>query len=282
MHVLAALCRSAARGRRGSCLSRVSLTSGPFPSSVSMSEKALAQGSTEPPVQPGKLRLYSMRFCPFAERARLILVAKNVPHDIVNIHLKNKPDWFLKKFPLGKVPTLVLGDGRALYESLIICDYLEEVHPSPALYNKCPYQRAWNRIQIEMVGRILPSLVKVMTDPAGVDEHVKGIRDGLQWFEDELVRIKTPFFRGESVGMVDYMVWPFMNRFKAIPHMTSLNSESSSVNELLAPFPKLKDWISRMEVDPVCQVCDVPVDLMAKYLSSYATGQPDFDAGLGA
>ncbi len=35
--------------------------------------------------------------------------------------------------PLGKVPTLVLADGRALYDSGVICDYLDGQHDGPRL-----------------------------------------------------------------------------------------------------------------------------------------------------
>lgn len=58
-------------------------------------------GSEQPPKDEGKLRLYSMEFCPYAHRARLILRAKGVPHDIVNINLLNKPEWYFKVHPEG-------------------------------------------------------------------------------------------------------------------------------------------------------------------------------------
>lgn len=44
-----------------------------------MSLKHLGPGSQLPPLRPGKLRLYSMVFCPFAQRSRLVLAAKNIP-----------------------------------------------------------------------------------------------------------------------------------------------------------------------------------------------------------
>jgi glutathionyl-hydroquinone reductase len=37
-------------------------------------------GDAYPPLAPGKLRLYNMRFCPFAERALLTLALKDIPY----------------------------------------------------------------------------------------------------------------------------------------------------------------------------------------------------------
>ena len=45
-----------------------------------MSLKHLKVGSEMPPLTKGTLRLYSMVFCPYAQRARLVLAAKNIPY----------------------------------------------------------------------------------------------------------------------------------------------------------------------------------------------------------
>ena len=44
-----------------------------------MSIKHLGPGSKNPPlIKGGKLRLYSMAYCPYSHRVRLVLAAKNV------------------------------------------------------------------------------------------------------------------------------------------------------------------------------------------------------------
>lgn len=37
-----------------------------------------ATGEAFPPKTPGKLRIYSMQYCPYAQRTRLMLALKNV------------------------------------------------------------------------------------------------------------------------------------------------------------------------------------------------------------
>jgi hypothetical protein len=45
-----------------------------------MSLKHHAAGSPFPDLEKETLRIYSMKFCPYAERPRLLLAAKKVPY----------------------------------------------------------------------------------------------------------------------------------------------------------------------------------------------------------
>ena len=72
--------------------------------------KHLDANSECPTINKDKVTLFNMRYCPFAQRAALVLLAKDIPFDMVNIDLKSKPQWFLDRNPLGKVPTVQIGD----------------------------------------------------------------------------------------------------------------------------------------------------------------------------
>jgi glutaredoxin len=89
-----------------------------------MSEYAYTTGSQFPPLAEGLVRLYSMRFCPYSQRVRLVLAAKNVKHETVNINTKRKPEWYLEINPMGTVPCLQYKDDQLITDSLIICEYL--------------------------------------------------------------------------------------------------------------------------------------------------------------
>lgn len=60
-----------------------------------------------------KLTLISFPLCPFVQRAIIALNEKGAEFDVVYIDLANKPDWFQKVSPFGKVPVLkVERDGK--------------------------------------------------------------------------------------------------------------------------------------------------------------------------
>ncbi len=51
----------------------------------------------------------------------------------VVVMTKVNPD-IMPDNPLGKIPTLVLDDGRPIYDSLIICEYLDALSDKPSLF----------------------------------------------------------------------------------------------------------------------------------------------------
>ena len=74
-----------------------------------------------------KLTLISHHLCPYVQRAAIALNEKGVEFERKNIDLNNKPDWFLKLSPLGKVPILVVDDETVLFESSVIAQYVNEI-----------------------------------------------------------------------------------------------------------------------------------------------------------
>jgi len=81
-----------------------------FVRSLAMDTNSHFGKGTDQPIPPndGQLRLYSMRFCPFAHRAHLVLNVKNIPYHVFYINLSEKPEWYSKVNPNGKVPALHL------------------------------------------------------------------------------------------------------------------------------------------------------------------------------
>ncbi|XP_063910140.1 pyrimidodiazepine synthase-like isoform X3 [Zophobas morio] len=169
---------------------------------INMSKLHLAAGSQQPPKVDGKLRLYSMEYCPYAQRPRLVLNAKNIPHDIVNINLLDKPDWYFKIHPEGIVPALDTGS-EIVIESLVISDFLEEKYPKPALYPANPEAKKRDQELIEKIDPLLSVFFLCLwkKDLKTPEEWVEEFVPHLEVFESELGSRGTPFFGGSKPGM---------------------------------------------------------------------------------
>jgi glutathione S-transferase len=53
--------------------------------------------------------------------------------------------------PLGKIPCLVLEDGAALYDSRVICEYLDQLHEAPRLFPEQAADR-WDALRLQALG----------------------------------------------------------------------------------------------------------------------------------
>ena len=100
------------------------------------------------------MKLYQTYSSPFPTRVRLAIYAKGLEVEIIeppgfHSSAESKGDYLLVN-PIGRVPCLVLDDGRAIPESEVICEYLEDTFPEPSLRPA----DAWGRAQARLLARI--------------------------------------------------------------------------------------------------------------------------------
>src|SRR3954467_12988739 len=111
-----------------------------------------------------------------SRRVRLCLAEKGVEFQsrlVDMMAMENHSPEDLKINPLGVIPTLILDDGRSLYESGTICEYLDDAYPDPPLRPADAYGRAvmrnWIRYADERIGNLIifnwvHSLAKVASE----------------------------------------------------------------------------------------------------------------------
>lgn len=156
-----------------------------------------------------------MKFCPYAQRAHLVLDAKNIPYHVAFINLTDKPEWLEKVSALTKVPALEIpGHGESLIESLIIADYLDEKYPQNPLHPKDPLQKARDRILVERFNSFITPFYRIVfnSQQGGAPGAITELTNALDIYEKELRERKTKFFGGSKPGMLDYMIWPWCER----------------------------------------------------------------------
>ncbi|XP_066476471.1 glutathione S-transferase omega-1 [Tiliqua scincoides] len=224
--------------------------------------RSLGKGSSAPgPVPEGVIRLYSMRYCPFAQRTRLVLEAKGIKHETVNINLKNKPDWFFEKSPFGLVPVLETSKGQLISESPITCEYLDEAYPEKKLYPSDPFEKASQKMLLEQFSKLAPLCYKYFLAIRN-GENASAVKDEfcekLLKLEEILINQKTKFLGGNSVSMIDYLIWPWFERF-----------EPFGVHDCLEQTPALKHWVEAMKLDPAVKATITDAQTYKGYLELY-------------
>ena len=109
------------------------------------------------------MRLFHGWLSSASRRVRLCLAEKGVDYESVPVDLaaqEHHSPAFLAMNPNGVVPALVLDDGRFLYESATICEYIDDVLPNPPLRPADPYARATMRNFVRWTDdKLLPNLL---------------------------------------------------------------------------------------------------------------------------
>ncbi|KAG9484771.1 glutathione S-transferase omega-1-like [Eleutherodactylus coqui] len=235
---------------------------------MSGSQRSLAKGSPAPgPVPEGVIRLYSMRFCPFPQRVQLVLLAKGIKHEVVNINLKSKPDWFFEKSPPGLVPSIETSDGKIVYDSSIVCDYLDETFPEKKLIPEDPYEKARQKMILEDVNAVTAVMYKILYAPKDnrdATELKAQFFEQYKKLEEALTKTNTPYFCGESVTLIDYIFWPFFERFIAF-----------DVLDFVEKTPRMKAWGDLMLQDPAVKETLTEPDALVKFYELYCQDSLD-------
>lgn len=202
---------------------------------IEMSAKHLRKGSNLPQKENGQLRLYSTKYCPYAQRVRIVLALKNIPYETVNLHCFDKPDWMYDLNPAGLVPIFDNGS-KLLTESLAICTYLEEAFPKPILH-----LNEHDAALLTEFDDLLAVFYRVANNP-NLGDFLQ-LLTHIRKYECELSK-RGKYFGGDEPHMIDFMIWPWAER---TPMIEKLFPEHVPAPDEL---PNLRSWCARMRQHP--------------------------------
>ncbi|KAG6444795.1 pyrimidodiazepine synthase [Manduca sexta] len=237
-----------------------------------MSEKHLQTGDVLPPYS-GKLRLFAMRFCPYAERSVLVLNAKNLQYDLVFINLDHKPEWIFNFSPKGTVPALEYEPGKAIFDSNIINFYLDEKYPDVALQSSDPLRRAQDKMFIETFAGAQSAYYTAAFNPQALQpSSVETYHKGLENLQKELEIRGTTFLHGDEPGWVDYTLWPFLERFEALPLIGKVEFAIDKTK-----YERLVTYMDAMKNVPAVKSYYLSAETHAKFIESHGKGDANYN-----
>lgn len=163
-------------------------------------------------------------------RVRLALNFKNIAFEYRPINLlkqEQRSPEYLKINPLGGVPTLA-HNGHNIPESFAIMEYLDEVHPEPALFPKDAYLKARVRQVCEVINSFMHPMGNLKTLQYLEKKHSYTQEQkeewmqywapqGLEALENTLKEFSGKYCFGDDITMADLFLVPQLltcQRFK--------------------------------------------------------------------
>jgi glutathione S-transferase len=193
------------------------------------------------------IRLYHDVPSSNSDRVKIALAEKGLSWEGVKVSLakkEQKSPEHLKRNPYGKIP-VIEDDGKVLFESCIINEYLDEKYADPPLMPKDPYSRGRGRILVdyalnythEPYWALRGEMMKQQAERnTGELEEKRGtLRTLLRYLEEALGDKR--YFLGEF-SLTDIAIIPRflrMETYGAMPTPT---------------LPRLNAWLERMKERP--------------------------------
>ena len=195
-------------------------------------------------------RLYHYPLSPFSRKVRLTLAEKKIEVELVEEKYWEQDTDFLRRNPAGKVPILKMGN-RTLSDSAAICEYLDEIHPEPALMPKTPEGRfevrrlvAWfdDKFHGEVTSKLLGERVfrKVMgtgyPDSTNVKEGARAVKyhlDYMAWLLDQ-----RRWLAGNDLTLADFAAAAHLS---CLDYISDIDWNRSEV---------VKDWYAKIKSRP--------------------------------
>jgi glutathione S-transferase len=171
------------------------------------------------------MKLYSS-IGPNPRVVALFLAEKGMTVETVQVDImagENRREPYLAKNPTGGTPMLELDDGNCLSESIAICEYLEELNPSPALIGDTAAERALTRMWMRRIdlGFVQPAIFgfrgaeglplfqsRMRCVPEGAAGMKAVAQDGLAMINAQLA--DHPFVCGEAITLADLLLFAFV------------------------------------------------------------------------
>jgi glutathione S-transferase len=197
----------------------------------------------QPQAAPQKLTLVSHLLCPYVQRAAIVLAEKGIAFERINIDLANKPDWFRQISPLGKTPVLLV-DGQAIFESAVICEYLEETTVG-TLHPHGPMARAQHRGWMEFGSSVLNAIAGFYAASDDQQLAAKAAEITAKFTQLEAALTATadgPYFAGARFSMVDAVFGPVFRYFEVFDAIDDFG--------FFAHTPKLRAWRAALAARP--------------------------------
>ncbi|KAJ6570997.1 glutathione S-transferase [Mycena vulgaris] len=174
---------------------------------------------------PDQITLYTAAICPFAHRVELALAEAKVDYTRCEIDLYNKPDWYAPRVNLASkfIPFAAYGgpqvspdqpspDSVKIAESLILVEFVADLHPASALLPKDPVLRAQARFFIDVVStKFIPAYVSAVLRGQSFD----AVWDALEALQS-LLPADKPFVVGDEFTAADIAIAPFLARMEVV------------------------------------------------------------------
>ena len=205
------------------------------------------------------MKLLSSSATPFGRKVEVVAIEKGLIDGMEVVATSTSPtsphEGLARVNPLIKIPTLILDDGRALYDSLVICDYFDTLRP-PRVIPESGTGR-WDVLTVHaLASGICDAAVSSRYEqalrpeplrwPDWIKSQMKKIGSGLDWLDGNVTMLGDAGTATVDLGQVavgcalDYLDFRFpeLDWRRTRPRLAAWHSEFANRPSMQRTRPK--------------------------------------------
>lgn len=192
------------------------------------------------------MKLFYSAASPFARKVRLAAAVRGISNriELVTADTMASPPELLAANPLSKIPALVRDDGSTLFDSPVICEYLDTIGEAPPLFPASGEAR-WTALRLQaLADGLMDAAVVAVYEGRRPEEEARSaniarqkaaIARGLDVLEAEADALEAPWTIGSvtlvaALGYLDFRL---------------------GADNWRATRPRLAAWCERASAEPL-------------------------------
>lgn len=192
------------------------------------------------------MKIYGSLTSPFVRKVRMVLLEKGLAHDLVVEGPADNAGNVARLNPLRAIPVLERDDGEVLFDSSMICEYLDSLNDKPRLYPASGEARwqalRWHALGQGMMEATVARFLELRKpaekqDTANAAKHTARLAAALA-FAAERVPAKG-FLSGNTIGIADISLTVALGYI-----------DLRYVHDWRGQHPKLANWFAPMSQRP--------------------------------
>lgn len=196
--------------------------------------------------------IHGVGLSPFVRKTRAFFAEKGVAYENQPVFPGSPDPEYRKKSPLGKIPCYEEEDGFTLPDSSVICQYIESLHPEPALFPSEPRLRAralWYEeyADTRLLDATLVPFVQRVVNAKFLQQEAD--EAAIQTMLTEVTPEVCSYLEGQ-IGDAEYLVGGHFSIADIATASPFVNLQYGGEEIDSARFPKLARYVARIHARP--------------------------------
>ncbi|XP_020222508.1 glutathione S-transferase U7 [Cajanus cajan] len=208
------------------------------------------------------VKVFGLWASPFTQRVVWALKLKGVSYEYIGEDLANKSNLLLQHNPIYKKVPVLVHNGRAIAESMIILEYIDETWPQTPLLPQDVYHRSNVRFWSKFIDQKTVDMMKFFGYDGEVQERaMKETLETLRVIEKESGLAENKFMGGNTIGLADLALGWVAHTLVAMGYVIGV--------KFITPhaFPNLHSWMANFLQIPLIKHNLPPHHLAIQYFT---------------